>query len=217
MYYLFGDIHGCFDNLVNLINIVRNKIKDDDVLVFLGDYVDRGKYSYEVIEYLISISKFFNTIFLKGNHEAMFLKYIYGEDKSGIFIYNGGHETIKSYNRNLKSFRVPERHILFLQNLDPFFEGDNFIAVHAGLDPKINKIEHQSEEDIVWIRDEFFRSNKKWDKTIIFGHTPTFLIKSRLRSIYFDKIRNIIGVDTGAVYGGKLTCLRWPDMSVFQC
>ena len=218
MYYIIGEIHGCLDKITTLFSIFKNNINDDDILIFLGDYIDRGKYSYEVIEFLISISGLYdNTVFLKGNHEDMFLKYIHGEDKYDMFLNNGGGMTISSYRRNLKSSIISQEHMDFFCDLKSYYEGDNFIAVHAGLNPKIDNITQQYEEDILWIRNEFYTSQKRWGKTIIFGHTPTIYLAGRSVDIYFDNKRNIIGVDTGAVYGGKLSCLRWPEIAVFQC
>ncbi|MDY6969554.1 MAG: metallophosphoesterase family protein [Spirochaetota bacterium] len=216
MYYIIGDIHGCLDNLVNLFNIIRKEVNKDDILIFLGDYIDRGEYSYGVIEYLLSISKIYKSIFLTGNHESMLLKYINGEDSSGVYFLNGGRETVKSYKKNCGSFKLPKKHLEFYKKLRYFFEVEDFIAVHAGFDPEIKDINKQLERDMIWIRDKFFKSNKRWNKTIIFGHTPTNYITGVRRNVYFDVEKNIIGIDTGAVYGGSLTCLRWPDKAVFQ-
>lgn len=218
MYYIFGDIHGCYNRLLGLFDKLEGIIKDDDILVFLGDYIDRGTYSYEVIEYLISISGRGNkTIFLKGNHEDMFLKYLRGEDSAGIYLDNGGGMTLQSYKKNCGRLKIPQEHQKFFQNLQLYYEKDDFISVHAGFNPKVYNIEQQLEKDILWIREEFYRAERRWDKTIIFGHTPCIILGRKLQSVYFDEGRNIIGIDTGAVYGGVLTCLRWPDREIYQC
>jgi serine/threonine protein phosphatase 1 len=216
MDYFFGDIHGCLSNLVSLFDRIKGHIKDNDILIFLGDYIDRGSYSFEVVEFLININKSYDTVFLKGNHEDMFLKYIDGSDKSGIFFENGGAATLRSYKRNCDEFSVPADHLNFFRNLKLHYENDDFISVHAGFNPKVYNIDRQSEDDMLWIREAFYRSNRHWDKTVIFGHTPVYLLKKRSKEVYFDDKKNIIGIDTGAVYGGVLTCLRWPDREVFQ-
>ncbi len=217
MYYIIGDIHGYLDNLIELFGKIKGIISDDDTLIFLGDYIDRGAYSYEVIEYLLSISKNHRAIFLKGNHEDMLLNYLKGEDNFGIYLSNGGRVTIQSYKKNCGDFVLPEEHKNFFQNLELYTEMNDFVSVHAGFNPKINNIEDQLIDDILWIREAFFRSERKWDKTVIFGHTPTAILGQKTGSIFFEERKNIIGIDTGVAYGGVLTCLRWPDRAVFQC
>lgn len=216
MYYIFGDIHGCLDKLHKIFFFIKGQLNQDDTLIFLGDYIDRGMYSCEVVEYLITVSGTYNSIFLKGNHEDMLLKYLAHQDKQNIFIQNGGGATIKSYTRNYREFMIPESHHLFYNNLKLYFETDDFIAVHAGFNPKIDNIHDQSVEDILWIRDTFYRHDHYWNKSIIFGHTPVSFISNRSERIFVDESKNIIGIDTGAVYGGKLTCLRWPDKKIYQ-
>ncbi len=216
MYYIFGDIHGCLSNLLELFGGIKRDIKDNDRLIFLGDYIDRGDYSFEVIKFLININKSYDIVFLKGNHEEMFLKYIQGRDDSGIFLDNGGGATLRSYKKNRGEFAVPDEHLKFFGNLKLCFEADDFIAVHAGFNPKVYNMERQTEDDMLWIRETFYRAERRWEKTVIFGHTPARLLGKRRGEVYFDDKKNIIGIDTGAVYGGVLTCLRWPDRKIFQ-
>lgn len=215
-YYIIGDIHGCLSKLQNIYSKIQNIIKDEDMIIFLGDYIDRGMDSYKVIEFLMSLSEKHNTVFLKGNHESMLLEYINGDVDTDLFYYNGGDKTVVSYKKQFGVFRIPEKHLDFFNSLSLYYEGSNFIAVHAGLNPKIDNIEAQSEDEILWIRDQFFRADKKWEKTVIFGHTPTIYISEKKIGVYYDEARNIIGIDTGAVYGGMLTCLRWPDKTEFK-
>ncbi|MBN2040424.1 MAG: serine/threonine protein phosphatase [Spirochaetes bacterium] len=216
MYYIFGDIHGNLVKLRNIYTEIQPLINNDDTLVFLGDYIDRGKYSYEVIDFLIDISEKHSSIFLKGNHEDMFLKYQSGNNPEN-FLMNGGSETLKSYKKNTGSTSsIPFSHQYFFENLKLYHETEEFVAVHAGLNPKINSIEDQSGHDLIWIRDYFFRSGVRWKKTVIFGHTPCSILHGKLKEIYIDETANIIGIDTGACYGGLLTCLRWPDKKLFQ-
>ena len=215
MYYLIGDIHGCLDNLVNLYNKIKNLVEDSDTLIFLGDYIDRGLYSYEVIEFLINISKDRRIVFLKGNHESMFLRYKESDLDAENYFDNGGMTTLRSYKAN-GAHGIPLNHQLFYDNLLPYFETDDFIAVHAGFNPKIPDIKNQDEHDILWIRDSFFRSERIWEKTVIFGHTICSILHGNLKKVYLNDITNIIGLDTGACYGGTLSCLRWPDKKIFQ-
>jgi serine/threonine protein phosphatase 1 len=215
MHYIIGDIHGMLKNLSSLFSLLKKQITDDDTLIFLGDYIDRGLNSFEVIEYLLAVSRIYKTVFLKGNHENMFLKYINNIDLE-IFIANGGTSTLSSYRKNTGNLNLPETHKVFFENLDLFYENKEFIAVHAGLNPEINNLEKQSDHDMLWIREKFFRSEKIWDKTIIFGHTPCAILHGKPGEVYIDDQHKLIGIDTGACYGGKLSCFRWPDGKIFQ-
>jgi serine/threonine protein phosphatase 1 len=95
-----------------------------------------------------------------------------------------------------------------------YYEGDDFIAVHAGLNPEEDDVRHQRERDLLWIREKFFRSGKRWEKTVIFGHTPTALF-SRQEGIMIDEERNIIALDNGIIFGNALAGLRWPDRKIY--
>lgn len=188
-----GDIHGCLDHLQRLITRVQPT--EADRVVFLGDYIDRGPDGKGVIDFLIDFARRFpQTVFLKGNHEAMFLDFLAGRDQIN-FLYNGGATTLESY-REEAGIRVPKAHLDFLEGLRIFYETEHFIFVHAGLRPGLPPGKQQ-EHDLLWIRDEFIRSDYDWGKTVVFGHTPReepLLTETR------------IGIDTGAVYGYVLTC-----------
>ena len=114
------------------------------------------------------------------------------------------------------NMKIPSAHLDFFKKLNLYYEYSDFISVHAGFNPKIYNMENQSPDDMLWIRESFFRSRRKWEKTVIFGHTPTTYMEGRSHNVYYDEEKNIIGIDTGAVYGGKLTCLRWPDRKILQ-
>lgn len=214
MYYIIGDIHGYLNHLMAVMEQVRLRISDNDTLIFLGDYIDRGPCSYETIEYLINLSRIYNTVFLRGNHEDMLMHFINGEDLHGNYLYNGGGATIRSYENSIGSFILPESHNEFYRGLLLYFEGDDFIAVHAGLNPTIDMMENQTEHDLLWIRQEFYNARKRWDKTVIFGHTPTAYLSQE--GVYFDTKRNIIALDSGVIMGGPLSCLTWPDRKIFR-
>jgi serine/threonine protein phosphatase 1 len=130
-------------------------------------------------------------------------------------MYNGGSATIRSYTRNCGSFRIPYAHEQFYDNLKFYHENRDFIAVHAGLNPKIDNIADQDKRDLLWIRDEFYRAEKRWAKTVIFGHSP-ILAKSPNDLVFFDDKKNIIGIDAGVIFGKELACLRWPDRKIFS-
>jgi len=188
-----GDIHGCLERLLDLLEAVDPQ--PDDQVIFLGDYIDRGPESCQVIDFLIEFSKEFpSTIFLRGNHEQMFLDFLTADLGLG-FLLNGGQETLDSYER-LRRFPPPQDHLAFLNGLKIFWETEQYIFVHAGLRPGL-PLEEQVPEDCLWIRREFMESSYDWGKVVVFGHTPLskpLLTPSR------------IGLDAGAVYGGQLVC-----------
>lgn len=206
--FAIGDIHGCFDKLYTLMALLEvNKKKD--ILIFLGDYIDRGSQSMDVVEYLIHLSQNgYHTVFLKGNHEAMLQDYLSGQNKI-TFLISGGTNTLDSYRQHidrLQNLIMPPSHIEFLQSLHLFYETDLYIFVHAGLAPKV-PLNQQQEKDLLWIRDPFIHSTYNFGKTVIFGHTP-------FKEPFVTK--NKIGIDTGAVYDNKLTCIELPAQKFYS-
>jgi serine/threonine protein phosphatase 1 len=188
-----GDIHGCHELLVELL--AKVKPRPEDQLIFLGDYVDRGPDARGVIEDLLALrQRHPGSVFLKGNHEAMFLEYLDGSDQLP-FLLNGGADTLKSYGAE-NEVRIPPEHVDFLRELKLYHETDHFIFVHAGLKPGV-PLDQQVERDLLWIRSEFLDSDYDWGKTLVFGHTP--------RSAPLMTPHRI-GLDTGAVYGRSLSC-----------
>ena len=206
--YVIGDIHGCYDKLIALMDKINIDL-DSEKLVFLGDYIDRGPDSYEVVEYLINLKeKYPDIIFLKGNHEDMLEKYISEVDRF-TYLINGGQQTLESYSRYYKptdESLIPETHFEFFESLVLYHETDHYIFVHAGLRKNV-PLEKQKPEDMLWIRKNFIQSNYDFGKQVVFGHTP--LPEPLLQP-------NKIGIDTGAVYGNKLTCVRLPDLVFYS-
>jgi serine/threonine protein phosphatase 1 len=201
--FAIGDIHGSFDQLQDLMQ----KIPIDfatDTLVFIGDYIDRGPGSVEVVDYLLDLQKQVpQTIFLKGNHEDMLEKYLDGTDRF-TYLLNGGQKTLDCYLSNTDrtdGYPIPTGHMEFFKSLRLYYETESYIFVHAGLRPKV-PLASQEPEDLLWIRDKFIYSRYYFGKPVVFGHTP--LEKPLVE-------RNKIGIDTGAVYGNALTCVQLPD------
>lgn len=188
-----GDIHGCRRSLADLLGRVAPTA--DDHLVFLGDFIDRGPDSAGVIDDLLELrARFPGTDFLRGNHEQMLLDVLAGGDPS-TFLFNGGDKTIASY-RARNAWPPPAEHQEFFNQLPACLVTERFIFVHAGLRPGL-PLQGQHSDDLLWIRHEFLDSDYAWGKPIVFGHTPReepLLTESR------------IGLDTGCVYGGRLTC-----------
>jgi serine/threonine protein phosphatase 1 len=200
--FAVGDIHGCYDRLRALLDRIPLDWSRDQ-LVFMGDYIDRGPQSFEVVEHLIGLQELHpDIVFLKGNHEQMLADYLSGKDRM-LYLYNGGQQTLESYLRNGApgEFPIPPRHRRFFDTLRLFHETDAFIFVHAGLRQGLPLAE-QGPEDLLWIRESFIDSQHSFGKRVVFGHTP------------FDRPLvqpNKIGIDTGAVFGNQLTCVQLPE------
>ena len=205
--FAIGDIHGSFERLQELIQKIPIDFSED-ILVFIGDYIDRGPASVEVVDYMIDLKKRYpEIIHLKGNHEDMLEKYLDGTDRF-TYLLNGGQNTLDSYlsktNRS-DTFPIPPDHMEFFKSLKLYYETEDYIFVHAGLRPKI-PLESQETEDLLWIRDKFIYSDFDFGRQVVFGHTP--LEKPLVEP-------NKIGIDTGAVYGNALTCVQLPALEFF--
>jgi len=204
--FAVGDIHGCFNKLTALMEKIDIEWGRDK-LIFLGDYIDRGPDSFEVVEYLIGLkTRHPDIVFLKGNHEEMFENYLSGNNRLG-YLSDGGQQTLDSYikHRKAAAFPVPEEHLDFFRSLVLFHETDHYIFVHAGLEKGL-PLEKQDPEVLLWIRNPFVRSKADFGKRVVFGHTP-----------FLDPLveANKIGIDTGAVFNNRLTSVRLPDMVFF--
>lgn len=216
--FVIGDIHGCNDEPRVMLEHLEKKehLHDEDVVVFLGDYIDRGPSSKEVVDLLLAFKqKHANSRFLRGNHEAMLADFLQGGNNLGFsFLRNGGVETIQSYGVQLAdaapdhfSSVLPPDHLDFFNNLETIVEFDQFICVHAGLNPR-RTLDSQVDAETYWIRDEFISNPHPFGKLIVFGHTPW-------RDIFVN-IPYKVGVDTGLVFGNKLTCLELREGKAFQ-
>jgi serine/threonine protein phosphatase 1 len=208
--FAVGDIHGSFEKLEALMKILPWRKDSDDLLLFIGDYVDRGPNSREVVEYLVNLKKDGgNFIFLKGNHEKMLVDFYVHQKDQMLYVANGGAETIASYVEGgigRRAFELPREHLEFLLSLQLIYETDDYIFVHAGLRDGI-PLDQQSEEDLLWIREEFIYSTYDWNRRVVFGHTA-------LETPFVTPAK--IGIDTGAVYGNKLTAVELPSMKFYQ-
>jgi len=210
--FVIGDLHGCADELDCLLDHVAPA--SADTVVCLGDYIDRGPSARAVVERLLRLDhEGPRCVFLKGNHEDMFLGFLgrhgaYGE----AFLRNGGDVTLHSYGLDGLSgaevaARLPAAHLAFFDHLDLMFEHGPFLCVHAGVLPD-RPLDQQRDEDLMWVRGEFVEWPHPFPFTILFGHTPK-------REVFDDRPYKI-GLDTGLVYGNKLSCLELTDLRLFQ-
>ncbi len=202
---IIGDIHGSFKSLTALLAQVEHRA---DTFVFLGDYIDRGPESKNVVDLILQLKKKHpHVITLLGNHEFMLLNYLAGLDDS-LFLRVGGAQTLTSYDLPLDMAptdicsHIPKEHLSFFHDLTLLWEDPHGIYVHAGLQPGTH-LSRQTRDWCLWVRDEFIRSSCNFGKPVVFGHTV------------FNRPlvqKNKIGIDTGAVYGRKLTALLLPEM-----
>ena len=168
------------------------------------------------MEYLIELNKKYNCIFLKGNHEDMFMDFMSGINEN-LFTGNGGYATIQSYEDNgcdihqhtdYLNRHLPNEHISFYQHLKNYYEVENYIFVHAGLLPRDIPLNQQPIDILLWERYDFINSDFDWGKKVIFGHTPNKEIL---------EMDNKICIDTGSYYeDGCLTCVKLPEESFIQ-
>jgi serine/threonine protein phosphatase 1 len=210
--FAIGDIHGCVDELAVMLKAIA-PVRGDTV-VFVGDYIDRGPASRMVVDLLLEFEHGpAEVIFLKGNHEDMLLSFMglpghYGES----FLINGGAPTLESYGigeAELEGTRqiIPGGHLEFFSRLRHSYLRPPFLFVHAGVMPG-KPLEEQTDEDLLWIRHDFIFHPHQLGSTVIFGHTP-------MRTVMVD-LPYKLGIDTGLVYGGKLSCIELTEGVVYQ-
>lgn len=207
-----GDIHGCRASLDALFN----KLVDykDRTFIFIGDYIDRGPDSKGVVDLLLELQKSLDIIFLRGNHEQMLLDAI-DHDKRMLWLSNGGKETLKSYGASALEMNFPEAHMRFYRDTRMFYNANDYFFVHAGLRPDKTITEstqnEQDTQEMLWERSHLNALETKWEKPVVFGHTP------RPHPIQKEKM---IGIDTGCVYDklgyGKLTAALLPEEEFIQ-
>ena len=219
MDWIIGDIHGCLSEL----EILLDRIGSEAHLIFVGDYIDRGPDSFQVVERLLREKH--RSTFLMGNHEAMMLNFFKSPNSPGhtawTYWANGGQETLRSYGlkEDETNFELlPDKHREFYKNLELYYEGDDFIVVHAGVRPSESQdMKKQYMEDLLWIRMEWIRSEHLWaGKKVYYGHTPSLYIYGpdrQQRPIYG---KNSVGIDTGCVYGGYLTAINQATGDLIQ-
>jgi serine/threonine protein phosphatase 1 len=211
--FAIGDIHGEFKRLEHLMARLPYDEKKD-CLIFLGDYINRGPHSFDVISYLIDLKKQVrNIITLIGNHEYELLNYARTGDGISLNLlrHMGVENTLLSYQdstiRQLRDLSfLPRDHKQFLSNLLPYYQIENYLFVHAGLVPGKN-LKENTLENMINVRDIFLKSEEDREFTIVFGHTPfeTPLVTP-----------GKIGIDTGATYGNMLTAVELPQLRFFH-
>jgi serine/threonine protein phosphatase 1 len=214
--YAVGDIHGRSDLLTPLLRGIqahcRRKPVDQAITVFLGDYIDRGPGSRAVLDLLLQWRRDNKAVFLRGNHETFVQRFLADSRILDEWRQCGGLETLVSYGLkpSINADRheqlrlageladaLPEQHLDFLRSLDLSFSCGDFLFVHAGIRPGV-PIKEQTEDDLLWIRNDFLAYEQPFERFVVHGHTPVSV--PDLRS-------NRINIDTGAFATGRLTCI----------
>ncbi len=207
--FAIGDIHGCAQELSDLI--AKLPLDNNSKIVFLGDYIDRGPDSRNVIEQIIELSDQYEVVALRGNHEAMLLEFFNDPSSSmaGFFILNGGSATLASYIYQDNQYQIPDEHMNFFNNLPYYHETEDYFFVHAGVpNIKIDQIDVETHKhELLWIREGFLRSRFNWRKKIIHGHSPRPEPEIK---------KNRINLDTGCVFSGQLTAIELPSETIYQ-
>lgn len=216
--YAIGDIHGRADLLRRLQDLISADIQAKRpkraVTVYVGDYIDRGDDSREVIDLLLAGPvRGAEAVHLLGNHEAFMLQFLEDPSVGESWLKNGGDSTVYSYGvgaphvsdrarrhqimRDDLWAKLPKAHLDFFRSLKRYHVEGDYAFVHAGIRPGV-PLDEQVDEDILWIRGEFLGDRSDHGKCIVHGHTITDDIDVR---------QNRIGIDTGAYYSGTLSCL----------
>ena len=219
--YAVGDVHGRADLLADMIALLEERSLDDTrlggppIVIFLGDYVDRGPESAGVIAQLVEGGpRFCECHFLRGNHEQSLVAFLHDPKGNRGWMLQGGAETLMSYGVQPPPFtapeatwneaaaelrnRMPATHLAFLSGLERYVEFGDYAFVHAGVDASRPLLD-QPDEALYWSREAFIASKKPFSHRVVHGHTP-------VDKPYADVRR--IAVDTGAFASGVLTAVR---------
>lgn len=209
-YLIFGDLHGHYDELQELFSLCVDAGFDpiNDTAVFLGDYVDGGSQTKQVIKWLQEMKQAYSHwIYLIGNHERMMqhaFEFKSWRNAWDMWYWQGGAETYASYGGNEKEMQDA---IEWFKSFPLYYESNNHIFVHAGLRPNL-PLSAQSETDMLWIRDEFINSSFDWGKRVVYGHTATLVPNIE---------RNKIGLDTKPREQGFLCAALIDDSNQNNC
>ena len=226
--FAIGDIHGCLNQLVSIHEQIlnyKNYKKEEDLLIYIGDYIDRGPKSKQVIDQILQLkNKEIKAVFLMGNHEEMMINFLFNKiNNIKNWLNFGVDQTFRSYDIEIVEFikdgfeddiinklretlldKMGKDHINFFNNLETNFSTEKYLFVHAGVDP-IKNFSEQTKKDYLWSRSSnFFHKDFKAEKIVVHGHTPE-------ANIINDPYR--INIDTGCYFSGKLSSVRLSDVN----
>jgi serine/threonine protein phosphatase 1 len=225
---VISDIHGCYEQFIELLQLIRYTPREDQ-LIILGDLVDRGPKSLEVVEYVMALAQEGHVVVIRGNHDQRFVDVMNNEQsvEDVKFFEHGGLQLLDSYCQTTQGQPNEARlahakgfisanyqdHVAFLASLPLYHEDQNHVYVHAGLNPNFINWREQPERDFMYIKDPFINQPTAVNKPVVFGHTNTKDIHGSA-NIWFggDKI----GIDGGCAYGLQLNALEIKDNGEYQ-
>ena len=196
-----GDIHGCFYTLESLLEKAKWNPKTD-TLVFIGDYIDRGKNSLAVVLALIGMQIKHGkekVVCLRGNHEQMAIN-AHRKNETDVWFMNGGLETVQSFSERTDCF---EKVISWFESLPLYHETENNIFCHAGLSRP--KLKENFPAELLWGRNWMEKDSRKREKQVVFGHTPSET------GFAYTTLTGDICIDSACVFGGNLCALLIPE------
>lgn len=212
--FAIGDIHGCFDSFKEMIE-QKIKLTTTDKIILLGDYIDRGPKSKEVVDYIIELkAKGFDITPLSGNHEQMLLDAWQEEQMVDLWMMNGGAETLKSFGIKAAS-NLDSSYVDFFKSMKLYAQYENYFFVHAGFN---DELEHPFEDTyhMIWKCRQKYTHPFFVNKTIVHGHCtiPASTCNERIQNN--DRVINL---DTGCVYTGykgygRLTALELHTLNI---
>lgn len=216
--FAFGDVHGRSDLLGELHQMISEDLAmrppGRSIVIGLGDYIDRGPDSTGVLDLLINLRRYHDTMLLKGNHEALLMSFLDDPSRAGpSWFRNGGWETLVSYDvecspnttseaelieiRDAFLERIPQAHLAILNSMARSATVGDYFFVHAGARPGV-PLANLKERDALWIRDGFSDRDEPFERIVVHGHTP-------VTDVFVGHHR--INLDTGAYATGKLSCI----------
>lgn len=208
-YFVVGDIHGSYEELIKML---EHWDEENEQLVFIGDYIDRGPDSKGVLVLVRHLVNEKGAIALKGNHESMLFEWLEKPIMHApYYLGQGGYQTMMSFGYHgydadfLATKLVSENLALvsFMKTLPLYHETDSFIFVHAGVNLMLDDWEDSNQADYLWIRESFHHALNRTGKTIVFGHTPTrFLNPDQTNKVWRNNDATKIGIDGGICYVG---------------
>jgi serine/threonine protein phosphatase 1 len=223
--YAIGDIHGRADLLKRLQRKILQDVKEapalENTVVYLGDYLDRGPFVFDTLDHVISgLDCGFEIIYLRGNHEQLFLDFLDNPSMLPVWLGLGGLATLMSYGvypghfdiapqraaelRDALVANMPDQHLHFLRSLHLYLHLGDYLFVHAGLRPGVPLV-RQTLDDLLWIREEFIAERHGFDFKVVHGHTIDKQPQQQ---------HHRLGIDTGAYATGILTCAVFEEDQV---
>ncbi len=222
---VIGDIHGALKALRQLLQILH--LHEDDLLIFLGDYVDGWSEAAPLISFLIDLDKKYNCIFIKGNHDTWCQSWLGGEEADPVWLFHGGQSTVESYSKLSRPER--KKHLAFFERMKLYHTDEqNRLFIHAGFSSMHGPGLETYPSNFYWDRtlwemalaidhridrdSKFYPKRLLLFREIYIGHTPTLNYDTELPM----QACNVWNMDTGAAFGGKLSAMDIDTKRLWQ-